>query len=191
MTVAPDGVTPAEQLSLDPELTPRLLALAPGESTRLTAWPLEPGRRGDVLLTRRDVYAPGAEILVLDGNASRKAARSKLAFFFGEAVGDEATRVLLSIDPVTVRLSSFARTSEGWTELRPLDERSTRRVPPGTVRPGPDSPASLSLPIPRTRLRPPAIHDARDRGAHSAAPDDPRGRHRQRIHGPQVRGRQR
>src|SRR5262245_47615072 len=98
LAVGPDGVTLVERLSLDPGLAPRMLALAPGESTRLAAWPIEPGRRGDVLVTRRDVYAPGAEIHVEDGVASRTTLRSPLAFFFGEVAGDEATRVVLSID---------------------------------------------------------------------------------------------
>ena len=39
LTVAPDGVTPAERLSLDPKLVPTLLAVAPGETIRLAAWP--------------------------------------------------------------------------------------------------------------------------------------------------------
>jgi len=124
-TVAPDGVTPAERLTLDPGAIPMLLALAPEVSTRLDAWPLEPGRRGDVVLTRRDVYAPGAEIDIVDGSASSKAPRSRLVFFFGGVDGDEATRVLLSIDPDSLKLYSFARTSEGWTELRPLDDPRT------------------------------------------------------------------
>jgi hypothetical protein len=122
--VAPDGVTPAERVSLDPGLAPRLLALGLGESTRLVAWPLEPGRRGDVLLARRDVYAPGAQIDVADGTASRKAPRSSLAFFFGNVDGDETTRVVLSIDPKEMRLNSFALTPQGWIELRPAGAKS-------------------------------------------------------------------
>ena len=121
LTVAPDGVTQAERLTIDPGLAPRLLAMAPGESTHLPAWPVEPGLREDVFFTRRDVYAPGAEIDVIDGDASRKAPRSTLAFYFGAVAGDEATRVVVSVDPKTMRLSSFARTSQGWTELRALD----------------------------------------------------------------------
>ena len=121
LTVAPDGVTPAERVTLDPGLAPRLLSLAAGEATHLPAWPVEPGRREDVLLTRRDVYAPGAEIDVVDGDASRKAERSTLAFYFGAAERDGDTLVLVSVDPKTMRVSSFARTSEGWTELRALD----------------------------------------------------------------------
>ena len=118
--VAPDGVTPAERLSFDAGLIPSLLALTPGASIRLPSWPLEPGRRDDVVLTRRDVYAPGATIRVVDGNASRPARRSKLAFLFGKAAGDEATRVLFSVDSEAMRLHAFTRTPEGWTELRPL-----------------------------------------------------------------------
>jgi len=120
--VAPDGVTPAERLSLDPELIPTLLRVPLGGSVRLAAWPLEPGRRGEVLLTRRDVYAPGAEIQVMDGRASREAPRSRLAFLFGEVAGDEATRVLVSVDPQAMRLHAFTRTPDGWTELRQLEE---------------------------------------------------------------------
>src|SRR5262245_28769199 len=108
LTVAPDGATPAERLSLDPAFAPRLLASAPGEVTRLAAWPVEPGRRGDVVLVRRDVYAPDAEIHVVDAKGSRTVPRSKLAFFFGEVEGDETMRVLLSVDPRTMRLTSFA-----------------------------------------------------------------------------------
>lgn len=122
--VAPDGVTPAERLTLDPELIPGLLALAVGESTRLAAWPVEPGRYGDVLLTRRDVYAPGATIEVADGNASREVPRSRLVFLFGEMVADEATRVVLSVDPQTLRLEAFTRTPEGFAEMRPAGEES-------------------------------------------------------------------
>jgi hypothetical protein len=119
--VSPDGVTPAEQLSLDPALIPRLLRVPLGESLHLAEWPLEPGRRGDVLLTRRDVYAPGATIRIVDGSASREAPRSTLSFLFGEVAGDEATRVMISVDPQTMRLYAFTRTPEGWTELRPLE----------------------------------------------------------------------
>ena len=119
LTVAPDGVTPAERLTLDPGLASRLLAVEPGASMRLASWPVEPGRRGDVIVTRRDVYAPDAEIDVVDGTASRKAPRSSLAFFFGDLAGDAATRVVLSIDPATMRLNSFALTPQGFTELRP------------------------------------------------------------------------
>jgi len=121
--VAPDGVTPAERLSLDPALVTGLLSLAPGDSTWLAAWPLAPGRRGDLRVTRRDVYAPGAEIDVVDGPAPRPIARSNLVFLFGDTAGDDATQVLLSIDPDTKQLRSFARTTEGFSELRPVDGR--------------------------------------------------------------------
>jgi hypothetical protein len=120
--VAPDGVTPAERLSLDPGLIPELLAVPPGGSIRLASWPTEPGRSAEVSLTRRDVYAPGAVIHVVDGKASRDEPRSRLVFLFGEVVGDEATRVLLSVDPQKLRLNAFTRTSDGWTELRPLEQ---------------------------------------------------------------------
>jgi hypothetical protein len=122
--VAPDGVTPAERVSLDPTLIPTLLAVAPGGSIRLPAWPVEPGRRAEVLVTRRDVYGPDAAIYVVDGNEAREVPRSSLVFFFGEVTGDEATRVLISVDPLAKRLHAFTRASEGLDELRPLEEAS-------------------------------------------------------------------
>jgi hypothetical protein len=121
-TVSSDGVTPAERVTLDPGLIPTLLQVPLGGSIRVVDWPLEPGRRGDMLLRRRDVYAPGAVIRVMDGGASREAPRSTLAFLFGEVAGDEATRVLVSVDPQAMRLHAFTRTPEGWTELRRIEE---------------------------------------------------------------------
>ena len=142
MLAVPEGVPAPEWLSLDAMLPSRLLALAPGESTRLPAWPLEPGRHADVRLTRRDVYAPGAEIDIVDGKASRQAPRSNLVFFFGESAEDDATRVLVSVDPATMRLSSFVRTPEGWTELRPLERPDEYVLAPaeGFLAPGVEPP---------------------------------------------------
>ena len=120
-----DGSVPVERIALDPAWVARLVAVAPGESTELSAWPLEPGHRGDVLLTRRAVYAPDASIHVVDGDASRDEPRSRLAFLFGEVVGDEGTRLLVSIDPQAMRLHAFTLTSEGWTELRPAAAESS------------------------------------------------------------------
>jgi hypothetical protein len=122
--VSPDGVTPAERLSLDPRLIPRFLGVALGESTTVADWPLEPGRRGDVVLTRRDVYAPDAVIHVIDESEPRDAPRSTLAFLFGEVIGDEATRVLVSVDPKAMSLHAFTRTPEGWTEMRLIGSES-------------------------------------------------------------------
>jgi hypothetical protein len=131
--VAPDGVTPAERLSLDPALVTGLLTLPPGDSTWLAAWPVAPGRRGDVRVTRRDVYAAGAEIDVVDGMAPRRIARSKLVFLFGDTAGDDATDVLLTIDPDTKQLHSFARSSEGFSELRPVEgQRDTYLLAPAS-----------------------------------------------------------
>ena len=169
--VSPDGVTPAERLSLDPGLIPGLLRVGLGESTRLAAWPLEPGRHGDVALVRRDVYAQGAEVHVVDGDASREAPRSGLAFFFGEVVGDAATRVVVAVDPLAMQLHAFTLTPTGWTEMRFVGEPSpndyllapaTGFLDPTVAHPGfrcgqpglleapPDPPLVLESTVPRT-----------------------------------------
>ena len=72
-------------------------------------------------VTRRDVYAPDAKLYVIESAGPREVARSPVAFFWGALESDAATQVVVSLDPDTGRIGSFARTAEGWTELRPLD----------------------------------------------------------------------
>src|SRR5690349_23295053 len=52
----------AELVTLAPEVLDRLLAMAVEERVELAGWPLMPGQREDVLLTRHDVYAAGARL---------------------------------------------------------------------------------------------------------------------------------
>lgn len=119
--LAPDGVTPAEQLSLDTAALRALLAAPQEVPIRLKDWPIAPGRRGDVVVTRREVYAADAKLYVVEEAGAKEVPRARLAFFSGELEGDPATQMLLSVDPERWRLESFARTAEGWSELRPLE----------------------------------------------------------------------
>src|ERR1700753_3251058 len=63
MVKAPDLASPAELVRLAPDLIPSLLALHTGERVRVADWPVAAGVRRDVLLTRHEIYAPGARIV--------------------------------------------------------------------------------------------------------------------------------
>src|ERR1019366_7984000 len=80
---APSGQGEAELLSFDSSFTAKLLALAPEESLRADDWPIAPSVRRSVVLTRREIYAPDAKIVVIEDGTLREAPRSRLAFFEG------------------------------------------------------------------------------------------------------------
>jgi hypothetical protein len=120
--IAPDGVTPAEQIVLAPGLVSTLSAVALEESVRLLDWPIEPGQRQEVHLTRRDIYAADARVIVVDQTGERDASRSSLRFFFGEIEGREPNRVVVVLDPERGLLHGHFLSSVDWFELRPRGE---------------------------------------------------------------------
>src|SRR5687768_7474595 len=76
----------AEIVSFGEELVPGLLKAAHNTTVRVADWPVGPDARADVLLTRFDVYAPGAKVFVVEGPGQRdhrEIPRSRLAFFSG------------------------------------------------------------------------------------------------------------
>ncbi|HZF13059.1 MAG TPA: M12 family metallo-peptidase [Thermoanaerobaculia bacterium] len=120
--LAPDLKSPAERVTLDSGLTPRLLALPMEESLQVADWPIAPESRRNVVLTRHEVYAPDAKVVRVDGPGARnrtEVPRSRLAFYWGTAEDDELVRVFLSIDPATGAIQSFTQSSEGLNELHP------------------------------------------------------------------------
>ncbi len=121
-TIAPDGVTPADRLALDPKVVAALLDVLPGESIRLLEWPLAPGLRADVLLTRQDVYASDAIVYRVEGEKWTAVPRSELVFLWGEAENGERTRVVVSADPETRTLHGYASTTDGWVEMRAVED---------------------------------------------------------------------
>jgi hypothetical protein len=114
---AADG-SAAERVTLDAGLAPTLLQLGPEQSARVADWPVAPGLRADVLLTRHEVYAADARIIKVEGRRQTALPRSRLAFYWGFADDDPEIRVFASVDPVTAELSGFAQTRDGLHELR-------------------------------------------------------------------------
>mgnify|MGYP001823801832 CR=1 FL=1 len=58
------------------------------ETLRLADWPVAPGDRRTVELTRHDVYTPDARIVAIDRAGEREVPRSGLFFYWGTALGD-------------------------------------------------------------------------------------------------------
>ncbi len=92
---------PEESVSLEAGFS-RALALAqPGQDVAAPAWPVAPGVRSPLVLTRHDVYAPDARIVAIDQGREIEVPRSRLRFFWGETDDERRTPVLVVLDPDT------------------------------------------------------------------------------------------
>lgn len=116
----------AEIVHLDEGLAPSLLKVKLEESVRIPDWPIAPDRRAEVRLTRREIYARGARVFSVEAQGPREVPRSRRVFLWGEATGEDDTRVMVSIDPADRMIRGFSLTHEGIHELRPLGGRSGR-----------------------------------------------------------------
>jgi hypothetical protein len=117
---APDLASDAELVQFDAELLPALLRVRPGERVRIAGWPVAPGARGDVLITRHEIYAPGARILRVDAGGTREMPRSRLVFFWGTHANDPESGIFISVDPVIGTFESVTQSRAGQFQLRPL-----------------------------------------------------------------------
>ncbi len=117
--IAPDGSSGAELVQLNPAVVPALLILTPDTSTTVGDWPIAPGVRHEVELTRFDVYAADARIVKIEGAEAVDVPRSRLAFFKGNSVEDPDVRLIVTVDPDTRVLEGLMVTAEGTQELRP------------------------------------------------------------------------
>ena len=88
VTDAPSGVGKAERFAFEAGLAEALLAVPFETPVRVADWPVAPGQRRAVVMTRHDVYAPDAKIVVIDGGKEVEVPRSALAFLWGSAEGD-------------------------------------------------------------------------------------------------------
>lgn len=122
---APDGAGEAELVNVDPALASALLDVSPGASRTVADWPVSPGVRQEVELTRFEVYAPDARIVKIEGKRVVELPRSKLAFFHGRPADDAETRLVITVDPESRTLEGIAVTAEGMRELRPSRLKGT------------------------------------------------------------------
>src|SRR3954451_4165588 len=107
----------AEVVTLDPSLAEGLLKVAPEEEVAVPGWPVSSGDRADVVLKRRDVYAPGADLWEVTKDGKRRVPRSTLVFLWGQAEGTADVRVMVSVDPATRELRGFSIAPAGAHEL--------------------------------------------------------------------------
>jgi hypothetical protein len=118
---APDLASEAELIRFDPELLPALLRVQPGERVRISGWPVGVGSRKDVLITRHEIYAPGARVLRLDAGGMRELPRSRLVFFWGTEADDPESGIFISVDPAGGLVESLTQSAAGRSQLRPLE----------------------------------------------------------------------
>jgi len=107
----------AEIVTLDTSLADGLLRVQPEAEVAIPDWPIAPGERADVVLTRRDVYAPDAVVWEVTKSGKRRIPRSTLVFFWGQSEGTAGVRVMVSVDPATREMRGFTVTPSGAHEL--------------------------------------------------------------------------
>jgi uncharacterized repeat protein (TIGR01451 family) len=114
----PEG--PSETFLSPPSLVDALRETTFEDTVRLADWPVAPGDRRTVEITRHDVYAPDARVIAIGAGGEREVPRSRLLFFWGTAVGDSSHRVLVSLDPDGGTLGGLGVTPDGVWEVRPV-----------------------------------------------------------------------
>ena len=110
----------AEIVAFGEGLVPGLLQAPEKATVRVADWPVGPDARAEVLLTRFDVYAPDARILVAEGKGHREVPRSRFAFFSGTAADDPGVTVFAAVDPDTGHINGFTQTRDHFHEIHPL-----------------------------------------------------------------------
>lgn len=112
----PGGRGEGELLRFDDRLVPALLALAPEESAAIADWPVAPGVRRAVRLSRHEVWAEGARVFRVDAIGRTELPLSPLVFFWGGDTEGES-RVLVTVDPRTRVLTALVHGPEGVNEI--------------------------------------------------------------------------
>jgi hypothetical protein len=172
-TVATESVTAGTELvTLARGLAAGLTAVALEEEVRVIGWPVSPGQRDDLRVTRHDVYAPEAKIWAVEGTGIREVPRSRHLFLWGVAERT-AARVLLIVDPDSGDLSGITMTAQGDFEVTPVGPPGARRhrVRSGKLAPGAAaSEAQPAWSCGQSDLPEPFVLDARHAGEGAARP---------------------
>jgi hypothetical protein len=119
---------PSETFAADPALAGALLATTIEETVSVVDWPVAPGDRRTVEVTRHDVYAPDARIVAIGAEGETEVPRSRLVFLWGAVEGDPSRRVLLSVDPEAGTLGGLGVTPEGVFEIQATPRRGEYRI---------------------------------------------------------------
>lgn len=125
---APEADARAEVVTFGEALPTALLQVSPEETVQVAGWPVAPGVRADVRLTRFEIYAPDARIWKVEGDRHTEVPRSRTAFFHGMAEDDPDIRVFVAVDPDTNRFEGIALSPEETYEIRPFGEAGRRHL---------------------------------------------------------------
>lgn len=117
----------AELFSFEEGFAPSLIAEPFDRQVEISAFPVAPGERADVILSRHEVYAPDAKILVVRDTGTTEVPRSRWIFFWGVSAADSATRVFLSVDPDRGEIRGFASGPKGTWDFQPYAEAGKGR----------------------------------------------------------------
>jgi hypothetical protein len=123
----------AEVVRFGDAVTPGLLATAPEQSVHVAGWPVAPGERADVVLTRHEIYAPDAKIYRVENGKTTEVPHSRLVFLWGEAENDPDTRVFAAVDPDSQQLDGFAASPRATHEIHPLGNSKLGVAVPGIL----------------------------------------------------------
>ena len=108
----------SESVRFDMDPVPSLLATPDESSVLVSGWPVAPGTRSDVVLTRHDIYAPNAVVYRVEGERRVEVRRCRLHFLWGNAHDESGTPVLVVVDPDTATLHGFSGNPDNATEVR-------------------------------------------------------------------------
>ncbi len=109
----------AELFSFEEGLAPSLIAEPFDREVEISAFPIAPGERADVILARHEIYAPDAKIFAIDKGWTTEVPRSRWIFYWGGSAADPATRIFLSVDPDLGEIRGFASGPKGTWDFQP------------------------------------------------------------------------
>lgn len=138
----------AEVVTFGESLAPGLLRVPLDGEVRVDDWPVAPGERAAVVLTRFDVYAPDARIWKVENGRQTEVPRSNLAFYKGTREDDEGSRIFVAVDPGTRTFSGFSSSPAGVHEIRPLKASRPEALQSGQYLVGPSELVRESEPEP-------------------------------------------
>jgi len=131
LVAAPGSPDRAEVLRFGDTVAAELLSTAPEQSVRVSGWPVAPGERADVVLTRHEIYAAGAKIFKVHNGRTTEVPRSRLSFLWGTVDGDTSVRVFVAVDPDNEQLDGFSLAPHATHEIHPLGAAKLGVAVPG------------------------------------------------------------
>jgi hypothetical protein len=117
-----------ERLVMPEMISSQLMKMAMGEGVKLTGWPVSPGHRRAISVSRRSVYAANARVLEIGEHGVRELPRSSHLYFIGEIDDEPGSGVLIILDPASGGLTGLAFSDGLSYDLLPAAKGSPSEV---------------------------------------------------------------